>query len=69
MCTGQLAWDMHAQAIRRYYARADDGNFLLRSHSGFWHAAENVVIARVQIDARICGDALTDHQIRTAAYM
>ena len=60
-------WVVYAQAIRRYYARADDGNLLLRSHSGFWHAAENAVIASVQVEARTSGAALTDHQIRTAA--
>ncbi len=67
MHIGQLAWSVHVQAIRRYYARADDGNFLLKSHTGFWHAAENALIARVQLDAHIAGVALADDQIRTAA--
>ena len=64
-----MAWRVHAQTIRRYYARADDGNFLLRSHAGFWHAAEDALIARLQIDARICEDIVTDHQILAAANM
>ena len=41
----------------------------MRTDPGFWRAAEGALIARVQIDARTCGDALTDEHIRTAATM
>ena len=60
-------WSMHAQAVRRTYARAGDGNYLLKSDPGFWRAAEDALVARVRVAAGASGASLTEQQIRSAS--
>ena len=58
---------MPEQAIRAFYARDDDGVYVKKSDPAFWEAAEQALVATVQLEARSFGAALTDQAIKNAA--
>ena len=68
-CAPNTSSDVHAhvQALRKFYARGDDGNFIMKSDTAFWHPAEKALVATVQLEARGAGALLSDQQIHNAA--
>lgn len=46
---------MHAQAVRKYFARNDTGIFFKKSDDGFWSEAEKAVVSCLKVKAAEAG--------------
>ena len=49
------------------YARDNEGIYVKKSDPAFWDAAEQALVATVQLEARSFGAMLTDQQVKNAA--